>query len=86
MPALYGLITQLIIQHLPLPTGPAGVEVALRAMAAPQWEVRNAATLCYTALLVRILGFRNTATKVGLGGDGSVRLGGVGPHESGCAG
>ncbi len=33
-------------------------------MAAPQWEVRNAATLCYTSLLVRMLGFRNTATRV----------------------
>lgn len=35
-------------------------------MAAPQWEVRNAATLCYTALLVRILGFRNTASSVSI--------------------
>lgn len=42
----------------------AGVEVSMLAMAATQWEVRNAATLCYTSLMVRILGFRNTATRV----------------------
>ena len=30
-------------------------------------QVRNAATLCYTALLVRVLGFRNHAGKVGAG-------------------
>lgn len=27
-------------------------------------QVRNAASLCYTALLVRVLGFRNAAGKV----------------------
>ncbi len=28
-------------------------------MAAPEWEVRNAASLAFTSLLVRLLGFRN---------------------------
>ncbi len=30
-------------------------------------QVRNAASLCYTALLVRVLGFRNAAGKVSRG-------------------
>eukprot|EP00887_Chlorella_sp_A99_P000062 scaffold16.g62.t1 len=38
-----------------------GVEACILGLAAPQWEVRNAAMLCYTALLVRTLGFRNLA-------------------------
>ena len=29
------------------------------ALGAPYWEVRNAATLCLTALVVRVLGFKN---------------------------
>ncbi|GAB4815827.1 hypothetical protein N2152v2_002873 [Parachlorella kessleri] len=40
-----------------------GLEASLLAMAAPQWEVRNGATLCYTSLLVRMLGFRNAASQ-----------------------
>ena len=28
-------------------------------MAAPEWQVRNAASLAFTSLLVRLLGFRN---------------------------
>lgn len=31
-------------------------------LAAPHWEVRNSATLCYTALLTRILGFANLSS------------------------
>ncbi|KAL4419934.1 hypothetical protein ABPG75_007032 [Micractinium tetrahymenae] len=40
-----------------------GMQAAIRGMAAPQWEVRNAASLLFTALLVRVLGFRNHAGK-----------------------
>lgn len=39
--------------------GGAGVEVAVVAMAAAAWEVRNAASLTFTALITRMLGFRN---------------------------
>ena len=38
----------------------AGMETCILGLAAAQWEVRNSATLCYTALVVRVLGFRNT--------------------------
>ena len=37
----------------------AGVQVAVIAMAAPAWEVRNAASLTFTGLIIRMLGFRN---------------------------
>lgn len=45
------------------PFPPAGLQICVDALAAPQWEVRNAATQCYTAMLVRVLGFRNLTTK-----------------------
>ncbi|CAG9466485.1 unnamed protein product [Pedinophyceae sp. YPF-701] len=35
---------------------------SIRALAAPQWEVRNAASLSFTALAIKILGFRNNAS------------------------
>ena len=37
----------------------AGLQVAVVAMASSAWEVRNAASLIFTALLIRMLGFRN---------------------------
>ena len=37
----------------------AGLQVAVIAMASSAWEVRNAASLIFTALLIRMLGFRN---------------------------
>ena len=36
-----------------------GVEATIRAMAAPQWEVRNSASIVFTALIVRTVGFKN---------------------------
>lgn len=40
-----------------------GIQAAISALAAPQWEVRNAASLCFVALLTRVLGFMNVQTK-----------------------
>ena len=37
----------------------AGLQVAVIAMASSAWEVRNAASLIFTALVIRMLGFRN---------------------------
>ena len=39
----------------------AGVATAVGAMAAPAWEIRNSASLAFTALLMRTVGFRNVA-------------------------
>ncbi|DBB01023.1 TPA: hypothetical protein ACH3X1_000923 [Trebouxia sp. C0004] len=36
-----------------------GLQVAIIAMGGSAWEVRNAASLVFTALLIRMLGFRN---------------------------
>lgn len=46
-----------------LPFHSKGLQVAISALAAPEWDVRNAAMLCYTSLLTRVLGFANLATK-----------------------
>lgn len=35
--------------------------MALVGMSAPQWEVRNGASLAFTTLLLRMLGVRNLA-------------------------
>ena len=37
----------------------AGMQAAVVAMGATAWEVRNAASLLFTALVLRMLGFRN---------------------------
>lgn len=37
----------------------AGLKVAIKAMGSGAWEVRNAASLIFTALIIRMLGFRN---------------------------
>eukprot|EP00967_Tisochrysis_lutea_P107568 scaffold165993_cov20-Tisochrysis_lutea.AAC.1 len=37
------------------------MQVCLAALAAPAWEVRNGATQCLTALIVRVLGIKNTS-------------------------
>ena len=39
--------------------GMTGLQVAIMAMGGSAWEVRNAASLIFTALLIRMLGFRN---------------------------
>ena len=44
--------------------GNTGLQVAMMAMGGSAWEVRNAASLIFTALLIRMLGFRNLV-KVG---------------------
>jgi hypothetical protein len=36
-----------------------GVQAAVGAMAAPQWEIRNSASITFTALVVRTIGFKN---------------------------
>ncbi|KAL6758183.1 putative death-receptor fusion protein-domain-containing protein [Haematococcus lacustris] len=36
-----------------------GIQACVDALGSCSWEVRNAATLCFTALVVRMLGFRN---------------------------
>ena len=41
----------------------AGVVTALGAMSAPAWEIKNSASLAFTALLMRTVGFKNV-TKV----------------------
>ena len=38
---------------------PAGVQTALQGLSSSHWEVRNSASLCFSALSVRILGFKN---------------------------
>ena len=35
----------------------------IRALGNRFWEVRNSATLCLTALVVRLLGFKNTGSR-----------------------
>jgi len=40
-----------------------GLQVSITALAAPEWEVRNAAMLCFTTLLIKVLGFANVATR-----------------------
>lgn len=35
------------------------LQAALAALGCPQWEVRNSAMLCFTALTTRALGFKN---------------------------
>ena len=37
----------------------AGVVTAIGAMSAPAWEIRNSASLAFTALLMRTVGFKN---------------------------
>lgn len=39
----------------------SGLQVAILAMGAPEWEVRNAASLCFGALILRTVGFKNLA-------------------------
>ena len=57
--------TQLVPHtHTTTHTHTPGLECCILGMAAGEWEVRNSATLCYAALLVRMLGFRNQAAKV----------------------
>ena len=41
----------------------AGVVTAIGAMSAPAWEIRNSASLAFTSLLMRAVGFKNV-TKV----------------------
>jgi Putative death-receptor fusion protein (DUF2428) len=40
-----------------------GLQASITALAAPEWEVRNAAMLCFTTLLTKVLGFANMATR-----------------------
>ena len=51
--------------------GRAGVATAIGAMAAPAWEIRNSASLAFTALLMRTVGFKNV-TKVRLHASSSI--------------
>ena len=46
-----------------LPFHSMGLQVSITALAAPEWDVRNSAMLCYTTLLIRVLGFSNLATR-----------------------
>ncbi len=41
---------------------PPGLAIAVLAMGAGAWEVRNGARLCFTALLIRMLGFTNVVS------------------------
>lgn len=43
---------------------PAGLQLSLAALASRHWEVRNAASLCCSALVVRALGFKNVGRAV----------------------
>lgn len=36
-----------------------GLAAAVRGAAAPEWEVRNAANLCFAALVTRVVGYSN---------------------------
>lgn len=38
---------------------PAGLQTALAGLGSPHWEVRNSASMCMSALSVRVLGFKN---------------------------
>jgi hypothetical protein len=44
----------------------AGVEVALKGLASPHWEVRNAGSMCFSALALRLLGFKNEGNRSSL--------------------
>ena len=46
-------------KHANLAYASAGMQAAVVAMGASAWEVRNAASLLFTALVLRMLGFRN---------------------------
>ncbi|KAL6781504.1 hypothetical protein ACKKBG_A11425 [Auxenochlorella protothecoides x Auxenochlorella symbiontica] len=46
---------------------PQGVGACLAGLSASRWEIRNAATLAYAALLTRVLGFRNDAVQEAAG-------------------
>lgn len=46
---------------------PAALAACLDAVSSPRWQVRNAATLAYAALLTRILGYRNDAAQARVG-------------------
>lgn len=41
-----------------------GVIASIQGMGAPAWEIRNAASLSFTALIMRVVGFRNLSTGV----------------------
>ena len=45
----------------------SGIQVSIQGLRASEWEIRNAATLCYTALLVRIIGFANLSSQEKVG-------------------
>lgn len=38
-------------------------QAAVEAAASPHWEIRNAASLCFVALVHRMLGFKNVIQK-----------------------
>ncbi len=48
--------------------------MALRALRAPAWEVRNAAGLALATLFARVLGFRNPSGNSEGGGAGSAAV------------
>lgn len=41
----------------------AGVQIALKGLASPHWEVRNAGGMCFSALALRMLGFKNEGNR-----------------------
>jgi len=53
--------TEILIEAGPFHS--QGLQVSISALAAPEWEVRNAAMLCFTTLLIKVLGFANVATR-----------------------
>ena len=53
--------TSLGRRERPIPIWNAGIVTALDALAAEQWEVRNAASLTFATLVLRTVGIRNVA-------------------------
>lgn len=41
-----------------------GIQAAISALAAQHWEIRNAASMCFVALMTRVLGFMNVQSKL----------------------
>lgn len=56
---LSSMDTQILIALIVI----AGIQIALKGLASPHWEVRNAGGMCFSALTLRMLGFKNEGNR-----------------------